>query len=639
MGNAQGKEGASDVTVQKNDSVGTDEPKSNKSKVIQVTEARLEKPTINTAKTKEPLDKPVQDAAPTKRTGVLSSIKSTLKNILDPPEPERLPPRRRVPKHMLYGCETADDHYEYIEAVCAKVKELKGQEGLTAMGFEYRLVHHAPTCTCPGVTHDNDNDDDLTDSEDDENELNEGYRSDVSKDQIGDNSKEEEGDEFGQFADPSLQEIDENHSNEPVFVPLGTPLKTFDATTKSRNSSSNNLSMSRNSSTTSLFSLATHNTTAGSSYGNTSSGRNGKSGGRFPLSSIASQQQNTVMAQDACAFRLHHVPSGGTMVTPENHLQFVADGDMYDELARLCMQYAEERMMEEGDLEWMTICKERKFGVLASKSYLSHVRADNGINSESTNKRKILVVVTGKGEVSAGIFSRRHLLVTSMEAATALPFIRGAKERDMDIVMLDPNALGYRLGMDVVEASMEQLFLNNDDGGDGESKTKQTSVGEDDIYILAHSMAGAQIVRFFMNNPSSYSRPPSPGANNVSGNGKETSTASVTEIKESQKANLLQRVQALALTDSNHNINWTKKHPSLTQLLTGRSSLYIKSHKVHEKAKRLGEAHHDCQFWRHRFGNIKTLWAGTHEHALTNYTARKPIWEHFDSFLKPEEAQ
>jgi len=98
----------------------------------------------------------------------------------------------------------------------------------------------------------------------------------------------------------------------------------------------------------------------------------------------------------------------------------------------------------------------------------------------------------------------------------------------------------------------------------------------------------------------------------------------------------MQRVQAIALTDSNHNINWTKKSPAVMEFFTGPRSLYIKSHKVHEKAKKLGEVHHDCQFWKHRFGNIKTLWAGTHEHALTNYTGRFPIWEHFDSFLNKE---
>ena len=31
--------------------------------------------------------------------------------------------------------------------------------------------------------------------------------------------------------------------------------------------------------------------------------------------------------------------------------------------------------------------------------------------------------------------------------------------------------------------------------------------------------------------------------------------------------------------------------------------------------------------------DIRTLWAGTHEHALTNYTARFHIWDHFDEFL------
>ena len=31
------------------------------------------------------------------------------------------------------------------------------------------------------------------------------------------------------------------------------------------------------------------------------------------------------------------------------------------------------------------------------------------------------------------------------------------------------------------------------------------------------------------------------------------------------------------------------------------------------------------------------MWAGTHEHALTNYTARFHIWQHFDSFLRQDE--
>ena len=60
--------------------------------------------------------------------------------------------------------------------------------------------------------------------------------------------------------------------------------------------------------------------------------------------------------------------------------------------------------------------------------------------------------------------------------------------------------------------------------------------------------------------------------------------------------------------------------------------MYIKSHKVHEKQKYLGELHHDCEYWKHRFGTIKTIWAGTKEHALTNYTSRYHILDHlFDN--------
>ena len=36
------------------------------------------------------------------------------------------------------------------------------------------------------------------------------------------------------------------------------------------------------------------------------------------------------------------------------------------------------------------------------------------------------------------------------------------------------------------------------------------------------------------------------------------------------------------------------------------------------------------RFWSHRFGEVRTVWAGTTEHSLSNWTAHKPIWEHFD---------
>jgi len=35
-------------------------------------------------------------------------------------------------------------------------------------------------------------------------------------------------------------------------------------------------------------------------------------------------------------------------------------------------------------------------------------------------------------------------------------------------------------------------------------------------------------------------------------------------------------------------------------------------------------------FWEHRFGKIRTLWAGTADHALSNWAGHDHIWLHFD---------
>jgi len=44
------------------------------------------------------------------------------------------------------------------------------------------------------------------------------------------------------------------------------------------------------------------------------------------------------------------------------------------------------------------------------------------------------------------------------------------------------------------------------------------------------------------------------------------------------------------------------------------------------------------QFWEHRFGKIKTLWAGTPDHSLSNYAGRNAIWGHFDEHTSEEAA-
>lgn len=84
-------------------------------------------------------------------------------------------------------------------------------------------------------------------------------------------------------------------------------------------------------------------------------------------------------------------------------------------------------------------------------------------------------------DAGAGILLRRHLMTSCVEGATALP---------MDVVSLDPNAQGSRLCMSTVEKSLVLLFLEPD------------ADSVEDLYVLAHSMAGSQLVRFFHNRTS-----------------------------------------------------------------------------------------------------------------------------------------
>ena len=113
-------------------------------------------------------------------------------------------------------------------------------------------------------------------------------------------------------------------------------------------------------------------------------------------------------------------------------------------------------------------------------------------------------------------------------------------------------------------------------------------------------------------------------------------TKSTDQNQVAEGREVLQQIQSIAFTDSNHNINWVKDNPTVSDLLVGPKSLYIKSHRVHQDARILGEAHHDCDFWKRRFGTVRTIWAGTNEHALTNYAAREYIWDHFDKFLEDD---
>lgn len=536
-------------------------------------------------------------------------------------------PRRSAlpkPKRLLWGCSNAEEHYQYIIDVCKRVETMHGADGLRELGLEYRMVHDPFNCQCEGI--------DLEDVADigpggtssaaaatatatfdeldprlweEEEEKVDGKKNDSTASTSSSNNEED-------YTEPLLLDEEEEY-----MVPIGKPLADGSAEstttkactalishenlpqvalTKSRledmnkeEESATATTLTTSPSNTSLFSLATHHTwTSGE------------------------DREDAMELEHGCALRLVHVPPPAldacrppTLIEADNYETFIANGRMYDEVARLCMEYAQDLMIDEGDLEWVPICDERSISALVSRGYC-----------KQRGKRATLLIITGKGKVRSGIFSRRHIITAGVEASTALPMIREARSRNMVVVMLDPNANGDINGMDTIDASLGRLFgTTNIDSGEQDGSEEI----ENGVYIIAHSMAGAQIVRYLNGDKQV-------GAAANSNGGSE----------DGERVALLRQIKAVVFTDGNHNINWTKKtNPELTAMLQGPSALYVKSHKLHQDdPKELGSLHHDCEFWKHRFGSIRTIWAGTHEHALTNFTARNYIWDHFDSFLE-----
>ena len=329
-----------------------------------------------------------------------------------------------------------------------------------------------------------------------------------------------------------------------------------------------------------------------------------------------------------CVTRLYHVPSD-TAVSKDNRKQFIADGKMYDAIADLCQEVAQEIMAEACDLVWVTVCDGR-VGGLAGKTGHHHcaegTATSNGGNHVTQNPVKALVgrkqhdveddhhphdtflISTGNGKVRAGIFSRYHLLTTGLEQSTALPLLREARSRGMNCVVIDPNARGD--GFDVsIQRLFEQQCMLKEDGEqceNGRGRTRGIIPADDvkgSVFVLAHSAAGGQLVRYL--------------------------------LKQQQiDAPLLPRIRCITFTDSTHSVQWVKNHPNISSLIQSSRSLYVRSANPMrdddwENAAPGDECPSD-HFWSHRFGSIRTVWAGTTEHSLSNWTSHRVIWDHVD---------
>ncbi|KAL9183350.1 hypothetical protein ACHAXT_005137 [Thalassiosira profunda] len=518
--------------------------------------------------------------------------------------PLRIIGPRPLPKNFtpLGGCTTLEEHEDRVRSALDAARGLEGEEGLRAMGFEFRFV---PCCP----------------AHEEEHKL------------------WVEGD-----APPQSPEEDE-----PTRMKKSISVVSF----FSANSSLNEQFASHcNNCATRLFYV-----------------------GRPAKSKESSQDVDET--------------NGGAaeIITTDNRKQTIADGHMYERVANLAQEAAQSRMCSTFEMEWATVCNDETLGekvrALVDKDHhllleegenrvvlhelLLGRTAGNGAGEKkleegasihrpaSLNRtRSTLLIATGRGKVRAGIFSRHHLLTAGIEVGTSWHCIREARMRRWGVAIIDPNARGEGAGFESFKRSVSRIFLG-DAAGEEEatsstppatkdaSTAKSATVGAmsrepsctslstksskqpHHIYILAHSASGGQLVRHLREDPT-----------------------------------LLPSIRAVAFTDSTHSVQWAKHNHDLKEFLQTSNCVYLRSNDVRSSqscvrvSSRGKDIQCDCltcadrkkssgmdaptdHFWEHRFGRIKTKWAGTADHALSNWAGHETIWDHFDEHASDEE--
>ena len=349
-------------------------------------------------------------------------------------------------------------------------------------------------------------------------------------------------------------------------------------------------------------------------------------------------------------------PQKASPITPLNRNQYIADGSHYELLANLSQEAAHDIMRKTFHLDWVTLCTdeahhehvralvdahhplameetevvEELLGVHVSDVHEDEKKEKDDVPKMSSDGRpkqmSTLLIATGRGKVRAGIFSRFHLLTAGIEVGTSWHNIREARIRGMGVVIIDPNARGEEVGMETFKRSVVGLFSKAADRvrsgvfleHEHDTKLQPSNNNLSSIYILAHSASGGQLVRHLREDPS-----------------------------------LLPAIKAIAFTDSTHNIQWCKNDPSLMKFLSMQNCIYLRSNDVRtsqscihvssrgkdiacqcvnceDNRKSAGVEADTDSFWEHRFGKIRTLWAGTADHALSNWAGHDHIWSHFD---------
>jgi hypothetical protein len=468
---------------------------------------------------------------------------------------------------LLKGCETPEEHYERIKTILEAIKELHGSEGLKVIGLEYRVVpcdEHKATC-----------------------QISMSENCDTPVFLRNDHEGENHDDVVeGEAAFAALAKLNSGTPEAPLepdllLTEITESLRSIDGSYNSVEAHSNNAEIGT---TPSLAPVEIDD-----------------------FCCVGASTTNTLdFFCHLCSRRLFHIESN-TMVDEDNRKAFIADGDMYEAVSRLVQEHAHDVMMEEGGMKWITVDRGSDKDTGAIRVLIN---SDHPILTEACNgnDRPTVLICTGRGKVRAGIFSRQHLICSGLETATAVPLVRDAVTRHLNVVIVDPNVRGESQGFVTFQKTMD--FLEGHFSVSPEKNTEE-ELSCRDMYVVSHSASGGHVARYFLDKCDSV---------------------------------FLRNIRAVAFTDSTHSIQWAKGDDKkyLHDLLQSEHCVYFRCAREGDGIAGdglkwylhpAGEPVHTDLFWRHRFGTIQTFWAGTNEHSMTNWFSHAKIWEHFDRFL------
>jgi hypothetical protein len=479
---------------------------------------------------------------------------------------------------LLYGCKSLEEQYQRIQELIQLCQQLHGEEGLRALGFEYRMIP-CDEHKCFAV-------ESVDDDEDHGGVLN--IESTVPLNYNDDDENDEVCSNYGGSDEGMERKV-------VIEEPSESKVQSF----ASRQFSDSVLS-NHGSCTSHSHMLASQNADIWTTPSLTATSavldlEEPTALGSAPVSCNAGPPTNRFC--HLCFRRLYHVASD-TPIVVENRKEFIADGDMYELTCRFIQEYAHEVMMQEGNLRWVTVADDARAPIRVL------VSAQHPFVSSSTTKqhddRPTVLICTGRGKVRAGIFSRQNLLCTGLEMSTAIPMVRDAVQRGLHVILADPNVHGEQLGFVTFSRTMDFF------------EPHYATSHRRDLYVVSHSASGGHMARYFL---------------------------------DKSESAYLRNIRAIAFTDSTHSIQWAKapQQRYLYDLLQSAQCIYFRCSSsardtisgdgtkwyLHPS----GELVQTDSFWKHRFGSIRTVWAGTNEHSMTNWFSHAKIWEHFDYFL------